>query len=136
MGGKGAKRTTSDELVLEADVECGVRMGCECHSRLTDNVFGSPVLIANCILDLGDEVCQQGVTQAGSHSLCRGLTCMLTICPSPFCPSTIAVTRTKVSLDTKFRMHLSYLLLCPVCAARSNLSAQEKGRTTKRRERL
>ena len=58
---------------------------------------------------------------------------MLTICPSPFCPSTIAVTRTRVSLPTKFRMHLSYLLLWPVCAARSNLSAREKGRTMRNR---
>ena len=61
------------------------------------------------------------------------LTCILTICPSPFCPSTIAVTRTRVSLPTKFRIHLSYLLLWPVCAVRSNLSAREKGRTMRNR---
>lgn len=58
---------------------------------------------------------------------------MLTICPSPFCPLTIAVTSTRVSLATKFRMHRSYLLEWPVCACRSNLRAEEKGRAARTR---
>lgn len=58
---------------------------------------------------------------------------MLTICPSPFCPLTIAVTSTRVSLATKFRIHRSYLLEWPVCAWRSNLRAEEKGIAARRR---
>ena len=59
-------------------------------------------------------------------------TCILTCCPSPLLPPTIAVTRTRVSLATKFRIHRSYLLLCPVCAERSNFKAKEKGRKNRR----
>ena len=58
---------------------------------------------------------------------------MLTVWPSPFCPLTIAVTSTKVSFATKFRMHRSYLEEWPVCAWRSNLSAKERGRAARRR---
>jgi len=48
-------RTGCDELVLEADVKCGVRVGCKCHSCFADDVFGSPVLIAYGVLDLAEE---------------------------------------------------------------------------------
>ena len=124
-------QTSCSELVLKADVECGVGVGCECHPSLPNNIFRSSIFIAHCILDLAQSTILAKV--APSLVALGKLTCILTICPSPFCPSTIAVTSTSVSFPTKFRMHLSYLLLWPVCAARSNLSAREKGR--RRRDR-
>jgi hypothetical protein len=48
---------------------------------------------------------------------------MLTTIPSPFIPPIVAVTTTKVSLETKFRMHLSDLWLRYGNAWRSNLRA-------------
>lgn len=55
-------------------------------------------------------------------------TCMFTNCPSPFDPPTVAVISTKVSLATKFRMHLSYFAEWPVWAGRSNFKVKENGR--------
>ena len=135
-GGLGCL-TCRDELVLEADVKSSVGVGCECHSRLSDYILGSSVFIADGVFDLSSarEVSNASFVTAGSEL--RGpLTCMLTTCPSPFMPSTIAVTSTSVSLPTKFRMHLSYLVLEPVCAARSNLRAQEKGRMAMKSSKL
>lgn len=72
-----------------------------------------------------------------SLSIATGLlTCMFTIWPSPFAPLTVAVTSTSVSLDTKFRMHLSYRALWPVCAWRSNFKAKENGRRVMNRRKL
>lgn len=52
------------------------------------------------------------------------LTCILTRMPSPLLPLTIAVTTTRVSLATKFRMHRSFLVSCDwEVAWRSNLRA-------------
>lgn len=46
---------------------------------------------------------------------------MFTTCPSPLVPPTMAVTTTRVSLATKFRIHRWYLALLPGWEARSNL---------------
>ena len=46
------RRTGRGELVLEANVEGRIGMGCECHSCLASDIFWSSVLIAYCILDL------------------------------------------------------------------------------------
>ena len=130
-GQLGAARTICSQLVLKAYIKCRIRMRCESHPCLSNDIFRPSVFIPHCILDLNEPgrlanlACSCGVSSI--------LTCILTICPSPFCPSTIAVTRTRVSLPTKFRIHLSYLLLWPVCAARSNLSARLKGRTMRSR---
>jgi len=70
-------------------------------------------------------------TNVPSSSQQRVRTCIFTICPSPLLPPTIAVTSTRVSLATKFRMHLSYFELCPVCACRSNFRAEAKGRSSR-----
>lgn len=49
---------------------------------------------------------------------------MFTRMPSPLVPLTIAVTTTRVSLATKFRMHRSFLLSCDCdVACRSNFNA-------------
>ena len=63
------------------------------------------------------------------------LTCILTIWPSPLDPSTMAVTTTKVSFATKFRIHRWYLVWLPVWAARSNLSASDVDIRTNHRKR-
>lgn len=61
----------------------------------------------------------------------RERTCISTFCPSPLFPPTVAVTTTRVSLLTKFRMHRS----CGLdSATRSNLRANDRrGRRQKRR---
>ena len=64
-----------------------------------------------------------------------GLTCILTCIPSPFCPDTVAVTTTSVSLPTKFLIHRSFFELWPCWATRSNFSASTIGRKRDRRER-
>lgn len=54
---------------------------------------------------------------------------MLTRMPSPLLPETIAVTTTRVSLATKFRTHLSFLLSCDCEVAwRSNFRACAQAR--------
>ena len=61
---------------------------------------------------------------------------MLTCCPSPLLPDTVAVTTTSVSLLTKFLIHRSFLAECPGCATRSNLRADERvARTARKRGR-
>ncbi len=55
--GEKEGRTSRDELVLEADVERGVRVGCKGHSRFAHDVFGPSILVANCVFDLAG--CQQ-----------------------------------------------------------------------------
>lgn len=61
--------------------------------------------------------------------MARALTCMLTRMPSPLLPETIAVTTTRVSLATKFRTHLSFLLSCDCEVAwRSNFRACAQAR--------
>lgn len=123
--------TGGGELIFEADVKGGVGMGSESHSCFAGYVFGFSVFISNGIFNLIPVYHQWLHCLTGVHTAIR--TCMLTICPSPFCPLTIAVTSTRVSLATKFRMHRSYLLEWPVCAWRSNLRAEEKGRAARKR---
>lgn len=46
------ERTICYELVLKADVEGSVGVGCECHSFLASDIFRSAVFIAYGIFDL------------------------------------------------------------------------------------
>ena len=48
----GVERTLGDELVLKAYVESGIGVGSECHSLLACEIFGLPVFIAHCVLNL------------------------------------------------------------------------------------
>ena len=122
-----------DKLIFEADVEGGVGVGGKCHSRLADDVFWSSIFIARRVFDL---IRSHRQLECFETLQSRKRTCMLTICPSPLDPSTIAVTSTKVSLATKFRMHRSYLAPWPVCAERSNLRAHVMGRARRRKLRV
>lgn len=45
-------RTCGRKHVLKAHVERGIRMRCECHPRLSYNIFRSSILIAHGIFDL------------------------------------------------------------------------------------
>lgn len=126
---------TSCQQVLEADVECSIRVGREDRPLLAGDVLWPAVLVSYRITDLcvGDDSCQhrfrtgQAVVlpAAQQRGRCVGrLTCMFTRMPSPLVPLTIAVTTTRVSLATKFRMHRSFLLSCDCdVACRSNFNA-------------
>lgn len=122
----------SDQLVLKADIESRVGVRSECHPSLASEISWLSVFVTHGIADLKRDSSNQQplphhrvITWGGDQ---HALTCMFTICPSPLLPDTIAVTSTRVSLPTKFRMHLSYFELCPVCACRSNFRDEAKGR--------
>ena len=53
---EGEARTVRNQLVLKADVECRVSVGCECHPGFSNNIFWSSILIAHCVLDLVERV--------------------------------------------------------------------------------
>lgn len=59
-------------------------------------------------------------------------TCIFTIIPSPLDPLRVAVTTTRVSFDTKFRMHLSDFLSWCGYAWRSNLSASAQAKNNRK----
>lgn len=140
--GYGSQRTSCQE-VLEADVKRSVGMRREDRPLLAGDVLGLSVLVSYGIADLcsGDapppvstSVCLVESVRAWSSlkstwpplfpPRATQLTCMLTRMPSPLLPLTIAVTTTSVSLATKFRTHLSFLLSCDCDVAwRSNLRA-------------
>lgn len=128
--------TATDELVLETHVESGVSSRSESLAHLADNIPGTTVVIAHRILDLyrAGLVSHRvpHVTNFTNPSSNHGIdihhysasvvrTCMLTRCPSPFWPLTMAVTTTSWSFETKLRTHRSVL---PEVAARSNLRAE------------
>lgn len=56
---------------------------------------------------------------------------MSTFCPSPLCPSRIAVTTTSCSFATKLRIHRSYFeASCAETGCKSNLRAAVRGAMT------
>ncbi len=45
--------TVGDQLILKANVECCVGMGCKCHPCLANNILRPSILITHCIFYLG-----------------------------------------------------------------------------------
>lgn len=125
----------SDQLVLEADIESRVGVRSECHPSLASEISWLAVFVTHSIADLRRDNTNQQPRLHFQVVACGGdrhaLTCIFTICPSPLLPDTIAVTSTRVSLPTKFRIHLSYFELCPVCACRSNFRAEARGKISR-----
>lgn len=125
----GAGRRTSCQKILKADVEGGVGVRCEYGPLLASDILWLSVLVPYSIPDLrrrGFSICSPCVQRDCPAS---ALTCMLTRIPSPLLPDTIAVTTTRVSLATKFRTHLSFLLSCDCEVAwRSNFRASAQAR--------
>ena len=64
--GKALGLTACNELILEADVECGVCVGCECHSCFSDNVFRPPIFIACSVFDLAKSASATTGDQGGA----------------------------------------------------------------------
>lgn len=110
--------TSPRQNIFKAYVESGVRMGCESQSGLSNYVLWLSVLVVLGIFDLTERSAIASIAKIGSP------TSIFTTCPSPLVPPMVAVTTTKVSLDTKFRMHRWYLPLLPEWACRSNFSEQ------------
>lgn len=117
--------------VLEAYVEGGVGVGGEDGALLADDIFRLAVLVDYVISDLHPSQPRVSWCSMSCNSyimykkLVGGMqhTRMLTIMPSPLLPPTVAVTTTKVSLATKFRMHRSTFLSLGPRAVRSNFKA-------------
>ena len=51
-GQLGEVRTIRSQLVLKAYIKCRIRMRCESHPCLSNDIFRPSVFVPNCILDL------------------------------------------------------------------------------------
>ena len=51
-GQLGVARTICSKLVLKAHIKCRIRMRCESHPCLSNDIFRPSVFIPHCILDL------------------------------------------------------------------------------------
>lgn len=101
-------KLTSNKKILKAHIKCRVSVRCESHSLLASNVLRLAIFISYSIPDLKD-ISNFACQLLNFHHQFQ-LTCMFTTIPSPLDPLIVAVTTTKVSLETKFRMHRSDFL--------------------------